>query len=123
MIPLAVRQVRTCDFQISKKKGSEAQTVACGTDAVAVSFGLEADAFEIDLCDSHRTTFVIALMPFQDVARQTGKGTGKKKAKSPATTVDNAAVRKWLGTQGIEVSPKGRIPNKHIEAFQAATAA
>lgn len=110
---MAVRQVRTCD--VKGKKGP------CGKDAVAEEIGYDGRTFEIDVCTTHRDDLFTALQPFAEVARQVGKTTGKKKAAAP--TVDNAAVREWLTGQGIEVSPKGRIPNKHIEAFRAATGA
>lgn len=43
-----------------------------------------------------------------------------KKKTSKTLSIDPKAVRIWAGEQGIDISPKGRIPSEVLMAYQRA---
>jgi hypothetical protein len=87
-----------------------------------VSFGLDGRSYEIDLSDDNAAEFRDALSKYVSAGRKSGS-TGKARAAVRHTTTDSidpAAVRAWAKSQGIEVSPRGRIKSDVVEQFRAA---
>jgi hypothetical protein len=113
---MAVRQVRTCDFDL--KKGP------CGKDAAEREFGLDGVGYEIDLCEAHTQSLDEGLSVFLTVSRKVAGATrrgkaGAAKAKS-GSGVNTSEVRAWLVEQGIEVNDRGRIPTALVTQYQEA---
>jgi hypothetical protein len=83
--------------------------------ASTVRFSVEDQAFEIDLSDTNAERLARALEPFVRVARPVGK--------KSADNGESALIREWAARNGIELSPKGRIPSDIVTQYRAAQAA
>ncbi|AJE84301.1 MULTISPECIES: histone-like nucleoid-structuring protein Lsr2 [Streptomyces] len=83
-----------------------------------IAFGLDGTSYEIDLSKTNASKLRKALEPYVEA--------GRKKARSGKTfthtsvTPDPAAVRAWARSHRMDVPPRGRIPKKVYEAFDAA---
>lgn len=88
-----------------------------------VRFGLDANDYEIDLSPEHARELRAALENYVAAGRRVQKsgGTGRTTA-LPKTgpSRDLTAVRKWAKANGFDVSDRGRVPLKVLEAFDAA---
>jgi hypothetical protein len=88
-----------------------------GEASETVTFGLDGKSYEIDLNDANAGKLRDALAPYVEA--------GRKRAKSGRTyhrtsvAPDPRAVRAWAESNGFEVPPRGRIPKKVYEAFNA----
>ena len=90
-----------------------------------VSFALDGKAYEIDLSEKNASDLRAALARYVAAARRGGRvqiPTARRGGplRQVATDVDPAAVRAWAGSNGYEVSPRGRISRTVQEAFKAA---
>jgi hypothetical protein len=85
--------------------------------ASTVTFSFEGVNYEIDLSPENRDKFLTDLDPFITASRRVG---GKKSSSKIPTTVDLNAVREWAKLQGYEVSDRGRVPGKILEAYAEA---
>ncbi|AFV51366.1 nucloid associated Lsr2-like [Streptomyces phage phiCAM] len=84
--------------------------------ARTVSFAVDGTAYEIELNRKNEAKLLKTLAPWVNAARKVPK-TRRRTTKK----VDNAAVRRWAGENGVEVSATGRIPRAVIEQYEAAT--
>jgi hypothetical protein len=85
-----------------------------------VGFGLDGATYEIDLSSDNAQRLRDAMAPYVGAARRTGGNRGKTGSRRSAGAVDNKAVRAWAASNGITLSPRGRIPTNVIERFRAA---
>jgi len=87
-----------------------------------VSFGLDGSVYEIDLTSKNAAALRKAFQPWQDSARRASGGKRGKRsgAGSGKSAVDTKAVRAWAASNGIELSPRGRLPKDVVEQFHAA---
>jgi hypothetical protein len=105
-------------------------TGEAGEDVKMYSYGLEGVWYDIDLSDKTAEKvflkFVNAVTPHARVsedqdrkpARSSRKGTAGSEGKRTAQEIADA--RAWAAQQGLEISPKGRIPRHVWEAYDAA---
>jgi hypothetical protein len=86
-----------------------------------ISFGLDGKSYEIDLNPANAKKLRKALAPYVHAGRKAAR-TAKvaKTLKYTSLTPDPAAVRAWARSHKMEVPPRGRIPKKVYEAFEAA---
>ena len=86
-----------------------------------ISFGLDGKSYEIDLNPANAKKLRKALAPYVHAGRKAVR-TGKpaRTMKYTSLTPDPAAVRAWARSHQMEVPPRGRIPKKVYEAFEAA---
>ncbi|GAA1222094.1 histone-like nucleoid-structuring protein Lsr2 [Streptomyces aureus] len=97
-----------------------------GDAAETVAFGLDGKSYEIDLNPANAKKLRTALAPFLQAGRKqtgSGKGASGKTARSfkhTAVSADPAAVRAWARSHKMDVPPRGRIPKRVYEAFEAA---
>jgi hypothetical protein len=85
-----------------------------------VSFGLDGLSYEIDLTSKNASALRKAFQPWQDSARRSGGSKRGKRGGAAKTGVDTKAVRAWAASNGIELSPRGRLPKDVVEQFRAA---
>jgi len=87
-----------------------------------VKFGISGTDYEIDLTDNNAAQFRNALSKYLSAARKVSSASKGRAAVRHTTTdsIDPAAVRAWAKSQGIEVSPRGRIKSDVVEQFRAA---
>ena len=87
-----------------------------------VSFGLDGKSYAIDLSDNNAAEFRHALSKYVSAGRKSGSTSKGRAAVRHTTTdsIDPAAVRAWAKSQGIDVSPRGRIKSDVVEQFRAA---
>ena len=93
-------------------------------DIATHTFSVDGIGYEIDLGADNYDKLLEALAPFIRHGRKTGgsrRGQTKRPAsgESAATGPDPVKVRTWAKEQGIEVSPRGRIPRDVIERYQS----
>ncbi|HEX6686741.1 MAG TPA: Lsr2 family protein [Candidatus Limnocylindrales bacterium] len=95
-------------------------------DVRTVKFGFEGVNYEIDLGPGNFDKLAKALSPYVSAARKDSvrRGGGqavRSKAMSAAEQrAFNQRVREWAKSQGQQISERGRVPAKVIEAFLAA---
>ena len=90
-------------------------------DCPGVQFGLDGVTYEIDLTQDNAERLRETLADYVTAARRTG---GRRQRSSRVTAqistnghqakLDPKKVRAWALAQGIELSPRGRIP-AHVE--------
>ena len=87
-----------------------------------VSFGLDGSVYEIDLTSKNAAALRKAFQPWQESARRAGGGKRGKRGSSGSgkSPVDTKAVRAWAASNGIALSPRGRLPKDVVEQFRAA---
>jgi hypothetical protein len=95
-----------------------------------VKFALDGQAYEIDLSDVHAKELRDALEKFQEAGTRLGRyslGSARgpvRQAVAPRRRSgdrdQNKAIREWAERNGKKVSPRGRIPQAIIEAYNAA---
>ena len=89
--------------------------------ATTVDFSFEGVQYEIELSDEHLDEMRDYFQPYINAGRRKNGGRGrastprKRKAKP-----DNAAIREWARSAGVEVSKTGRIPKSVIAQYEAA---
>ncbi|MEV5508987.1 histone-like nucleoid-structuring protein Lsr2 [Streptomyces orinoci] len=82
-----------------------------------VEFGIDGKSYEIDLNKANAKKLREILAPYMAMGRKRARSgrTYRRTAVAP----DPAAVRAWARSHGMEVPPRGRIPKKVYEAFNA----
>ncbi|KOG86210.1 histone-like nucleoid-structuring protein Lsr2 [Streptomyces varsoviensis] len=89
-----------------------------GEAAETVTFGLDGKSYEIDLNTANAKKLRVALAPYLEAGRKQSRS--GKVYRRTAVAPDPAAVRAWARSHGMDVPPRGRIPKKVYEAFNAA---
>jgi hypothetical protein len=94
-----------------------------------VRFGLDGQAYEIDLSPEHAEELRAAFRRYIDAGRRVGRqpstrGTADRGARprqgGPAGRHrDSAAIRAWARAHGHRVSDRGRIPTEVVQAYEA----
>jgi Lsr2 len=89
-------------------------------DAEPVSFGIDGTNYEVDLSAKNRAKLEKALAPFIEAGRRQS-ARGKRRAnRASSSRTDNAAIRAWAKSSGLQVSERGRISTDVIREYQAA---
>lgn len=86
-----------------------------------VSFGLDGRDYEIDLCAADARKLRRRLQKYLDHARKHRTRRARGRA-GVAPRRDTAEIRAWAKSQGIEISPRGRIPAGVVRRYEAAHA-
>ena len=90
-------------------------------DAGPVSFGLDGTSYEVDLGAKNRAKLEQALAPFIEAGRRVPTRAGRQRSsRASGPPVDNAAVRVWARTAGLQVSERGRLSAGVIRQYEAA---
>ncbi|WP_025272617.1 histone-like nucleoid-structuring protein Lsr2 [Haloglycomyces albus] len=93
-----------------------------------VRFGIDGDAYEIDLSAANASELRNALAKYQAAGTRLGRysvdpGRGsRRRSRRQAPTVDreqNKAIREWAEQKGYQIAPRGRIPGDVVAAFHA----
>lgn len=89
------------------------------------SFSLDGDEWHIDLSEENVAKLTEALSPFIDKARPVLATRGSARKASARTGKSDpqrlTKIREWAGSNGHEVSSRGRIPATVVEAYEKAT--
>ncbi len=85
-----------------------------------VRFGLDGTSYEIDLTGAHAAELRNALASYLAVARRETRLSKPARQTSVVVDVDPTAVRAWARSNGIAVSPRGRLSASVVEQFRAA---
>jgi hypothetical protein len=99
------------------------ETVIENGNGQTVKFGVDGTDYEIDLTNEHAGELREAFRPFVQAARKargqkaTTAGANRTTSKSEYSTV---AVREWAKANKVELSARGRIPQRVIDQFKAA---
>ena len=83
-----------------------------------VVFGLDGKSYEIDLNAANAKKLRKSLAPFVAAGRRQARS--GKTFKHTAIAPDPAVVRAWARAHQHEVPPRGRIPKRIYEAYNAA---
>ena len=93
--------------------------------AETVRFGLDGVQYEIDLSARNAARLRSELERYQVAGRRTTprKARSTRPANPTATRIDPvqlAAIRAWALRRGLDVSPRGRIPQDVLDAYNTA---
>ncbi|MFF2850247.1 Lsr2 family protein [Streptomyces sp. NPDC058001] len=91
-----------------------------GTAAETIAFGLDGKSYEIDLNPANAKKLRKALAPYVNAGRKAKAGKTARIFKHTAVSPDPSAVRAWARSHKMDVPPRGRIPKRVYEAFDAA---
>ncbi|MCX4661233.1 Lsr2 family protein [Streptomyces sp. SID4919] len=92
-----------------------------GEAAERIVFGLDGKSYEIDLSQANARKLRKVLAPYVHAGRKARSASGGVKVyRHTALTPDPAAVRAWARSHRMDVPPRGRIPKRVYEAFEAA---
>ncbi|TVL92558.1 Lsr2 family protein [Streptomyces sp. SAJ15] len=83
-----------------------------------VAFGLDGRSYEIDLSSANAKKLRVALAPYVEAGRKRSRS--GKAYKRTTLAPDPAVVRAWARSNQMDVPPRGRIPKKVYEAYDAA---
>lgn len=90
-------------------------------DVSTISFGLDGAEFEIDLSASNAENLRKALDEYVAQARRTGGRKRRGVAPSRSGNQGEASeIREWANENGYELSARGRIPGRVVEAYTEA---
>ncbi|MER7396743.1 Lsr2 family protein [Streptomyces sp. NPDC000151] len=89
-----------------------------GEAAETVTFGLDGKTYEIDVNPANAKKLREVLAPYVEAGRKRAKS--GKAYRHTSVAADPAAVRAWARSHQMDVPPRGRIPKKVYEAFEAA---
>lgn len=104
-----------CDLHDEEAQGSE-----------TVAFALDGSAYEIDLCAEHAAELREDLATYVGAARKAGRAggrgaSGKRSGSGAGPGGPNLTeVRQWARGNGFEVSERGRVSTKVLDAYNAA---
>lgn len=90
------------------------------TDVRTVTFDHEGKSYEVDLGADNRAALADALAPYKEAGRRAGRARATSTPSRTRATSDAGAVREWAAANGVQVSPRGRIPADIREQFEAA---
>lgn len=82
-----------------------------------VEFGLDGQSYEIDLSRQNANKLREALSRYLKAGRKAGN---KRRIGTTPVDVDSRAVRAWARANGIELSPRGRVPADVVRRFREA---
>ena len=86
--------------------------------AETVTFGLHGTAYEIDLAPKNLAKLEKALAPYIDAGRRVSTRSRRPVARH-ANGHDNAAIRSWAKSNGLQVAERGRISSDIIGQYEA----
>ena len=92
-------------------------------DVETIVFELDKTKYEIDLSADNAARLRSKLAKFIDAATHIKPGRAGKAAKKvtePTSRDQTQAVRDWARQNGFEISARGRVPRKVLDAFNAA---
>jgi len=93
--------------------GSEATT--------SFTFAFEGVSYEIDLNDDNAEKFRDTITPWIEASAKVRKGgTSSAPATRAARSGNLGEIREWAKAQGHKVSHRGRVPQKILDAYEAA---
>ncbi|ACQ79903.1 iron-regulated LSR2 protein precursor [Beutenbergia cavernae DSM 12333] len=85
-----------------------------------LTFALDGVGYEIDLSEQNAGRFRQSLAPFVRAARRAGTPRRPVPVHVEVDSYDPQAVRAWARSRGIDLPPRGRIPQDVVEQFHAA---
>jgi hypothetical protein len=90
--------------------------------AETVSFGIDGVEYQIDLSESHASELRGIMSPYLAAARKqrTARTTDRRRGPRAPIDYDPAAVRAWAASNGVTVSPRGRIAASVVAQYHAA---
>jgi hypothetical protein len=89
-----------------------------------VRFGLDGQAYEIDLSSRNAKRLRAELAQFVEhgsrVSNRVARSVGRSRTTAGAAHPDqNRAIREWAVSKGYEISARGRIKQEIVDAFHA----
>jgi Ni,Fe-hydrogenase maturation factor len=102
-----------------------------GEAAGSLKFGLDGEAYEIDLSTAHQKELRDALEKFREAGTRLGRyhvgsprvsarGAFSPARRQPVDPEQNRAIREWAEQQGKPVSPRGRIAQAIVDEYHQA---
>ena len=84
----------------------------------SVTFGIDGQDYEIDLCAKHSERLTEAIGKFAEHARKAVMRGTRRRRRTTANRRRSAEIRAWAKSSGIEVSDRGRIPGHVLAGFE-----
>jgi hypothetical protein len=93
-----------------------------GTEAAeTITFALDGTSYEIDLSEKNAKALRKNLGHWTERARTSGRPERIRKQLAAAGDSRNAEIRAWAHSNGHDAPARGRIPQRIVAAFDAAT--
>jgi hypothetical protein len=86
-----------------------------------IPFAIDGASYEIDLGTANAGRLRSVFLPYIEHARRVNRNGHHPQPKQHRARPDNAAVREWAKSQGIQVRERGRIPAEIVDRHHAAT--
>lgn len=83
-----------------------------------VRLGLDGVVYELDLSPANAARLRDDLARYVEAGRRTGRSV--RGVRRSFGAVDPRAVRAWAASNGVDLSPRGRIPAAVVERYRAA---
>jgi hypothetical protein len=90
-----------------------------GTSAAdtTITYSIDGTHYEIDLSTKNAEKFHAAIATWIDHSRKVSAPEGTRRPRKISGSEDLTAIRKWAASQGMTVSPRGRIKSDIVTAY------
>jgi hypothetical protein len=113
-----VQVLLVCDLHDTEVEGSE-----------AITFGLDGQSYEIDVCADHAAQLRDTFAPFVGAGRRANRpsstggqrrGRGSSGRRRSGSDDRVGQIREWARSNGHQVSERGRLSASLVEAYEKA---
>lgn len=111
---MAEKVIRVCDAPASVDNDNGTKCGEEATKKIIVGFDGHPPPTKYDICDRHEKMLLTGILAIWHDARAPRSSSKKKRSD------DGDKIRAWAETQGIALSPRGRIPAEVRNAWETA---
>jgi len=91
-----------------------------GAAEVTVAFAINGESYSLDLSAPNAERFWKLLEPYIDAGKKSRKGSIRGGTNTGSAAIQQRAeIRDWARKNGIDIAPRGRIPQDVIDAYQS----
>lgn len=88
-----------------------------------IRFSVDGNHYVLDLSEENAAAFRSALEPWTEVARTAPAATPQRSTNRQSSSAKRSrAIREWARAEGIDVSDRGKIPARIVDAYNEAQA-
>jgi hypothetical protein len=84
-----------------------------------ITYSIDGTHYEIDLSNKNADKFHAAIATWIDHSRKVSAPEGSRRPRKISGGEDFTAIRQWAASQGMTVSPRGRIKSEIVTAYHS----
>ena len=84
-----------------------------------ITYSIDGSHYEIDLSTKNADKFHTAMATWVDHSRKVSAPEGSRRPRKISGGEDFTAIRRWAASQGMTVSPRGRIKSDIVTAYHS----